>query len=139
MQLFVIIAVGKRGQFRRKADCLRKIAACFDMTVHIPEYNRTEPTFDLSKTIAAMNACDLILADLTYERPSCYYELGLAEALGRPIIAAARRGTRIHQTSHRSTVSFYESMLEFTALVTDQICHHFPDIRLQSRSGEDNI
>jgi nucleoside 2-deoxyribosyltransferase len=38
----------------------------------------------------------LILADLSQERPNCYYEAGYAHALGKTVILTAREGTPIH-------------------------------------------
>ncbi len=38
----------------------------------------------------------LIVADLTGERPNSYYEIGLAHALGKPVIILAQSGTTRH-------------------------------------------
>lgn len=38
----------------------------------------------------------LIVADLTGERPNCYYEAGFAHALGKPVIILAQTGTTRH-------------------------------------------
>jgi hypothetical protein len=37
-----------------------------------------------------------IIADLTDSRPNCYYELGYAHALGKPVIILAKEGTQKH-------------------------------------------
>ncbi len=55
-----------------------------------------------------------VIADLTDERPSCYFEVGYAEALGRPVIHLASREsimspgeeTKIHFDIH-SNVRFF--------------------------------
>jgi hypothetical protein len=39
---------------------------------------------------------DYLVADLTHERPNCYYELGYAHALGKRVIVTARKGATIH-------------------------------------------
>jgi len=55
-----------------------------------------------------------VIADLTDERPSCYFEVGYAEALGRPVLHVASResimapgaATKIHFDIH-SNVRFF--------------------------------
>lgn len=37
-----------------------------------------------------IESCKLVIADVTHERPNCYYELGYAVALGKPYIITAR-------------------------------------------------
>ena len=39
---------------------------------------------------------EIILADLSGEKPNCYYEAGFAHALGKEVIFTARKGTSIH-------------------------------------------
>jgi hypothetical protein len=63
---------------------------------------------------AEIRRARFVIADLTDERPSCYYEVGYAEALGRPIIHVASResvmapgtATTIHFDIH-SNVRFF--------------------------------
>lgn len=38
----------------------------------------------------------IIVADLTEEKPNCYYEVGFAHSLGKPVILLAREGTIRH-------------------------------------------
>ncbi|MDF2630445.1 MAG: hypothetical protein K0R39_4276, partial [Symbiobacteriaceae bacterium] len=38
----------------------------------------------------------IVIADLTGERPNCYYEAGFAQALGKEVILLIREGERIH-------------------------------------------
>jgi hypothetical protein len=55
-----------------------------------------------------------VIADLTDERPSCYYELGYADGLGIPVICVASQDsvlhpgtpTRIHFDIHRHVLMF---------------------------------
>lgn len=39
---------------------------------------------------------ELILADLTGARPNCYYETGVAYALGKELILTIKKGERAH-------------------------------------------
>ena len=52
-----------------------------------------------------------VIADLAYERPSCYYELGLAQAMGKLTFFIALAGTKIHQTY--GDIHFYEGIEQY--------------------------
>jgi hypothetical protein len=63
--------------------------------------------------------CRFVIADMTDERPSCYYEAGFAEALQKPVIFVAskesvvnpRTPTRIHFDIHRN-VNFFVNLAD---------------------------
>jgi hypothetical protein len=69
-----------------------------------------------------------VIADLTDERPSCYFECGYAEALGRPVIFVASResvmapgtATKIHFDIHQN-VLFFGNHSELDSKVRDVI------------------
>ncbi len=46
--------------------------------------------------LAAINRSRFIVADLTDARPNCYYEVGYAHALGKPVIILAKEDTTPH-------------------------------------------
>ncbi len=75
--------------------------------------------FNLQAALQDIKGASFVLADLSLERPSCYYELGLAEALGKPIYLVAEDGTDIHQTASRRLVSYYKDNDEYKALITN--------------------
>ncbi len=49
-----------------------------------------------SEIIGAINKSRFLIADLTFERPNCYYEVGYAHALGKPIVILAKERTERH-------------------------------------------
>ena len=69
-----------------------------------------------------------IIADLTDERPSCYFEAGFAEALPRPVIYVASKqsvntpgaNTKVHFDIHMN-VNFFTNQKELRDKVTDAI------------------
>lgn len=82
---------------------------------------------DLDETAALMRSAKVVVADLTLERPSCYYELAVAETVKAPLIVIAERGTRIHQTQNQEHVLFYEfSELEHTLIAAFAPFADFP-------------
>ena len=46
--------------------------------------------------ISAINRSRFIVADLTEEKPNCYYEVGYAHSIGKPVIIIAKEGTTRH-------------------------------------------
>jgi nucleoside 2-deoxyribosyltransferase len=46
--------------------------------------------------IEQISTSRLVIADLTGERPNCYYEAGFAHALGKPVIFCIRGGDPVH-------------------------------------------
>lgn len=71
--------------------------------------------FDLVEAIRKLKEAKLVIADLSFERPSCYYELGMAQALGLPTLLLAQEGTRLYQ--HSGAVTFYKDLEEFQQIV----------------------
>lgn len=96
-----------------KKEIIRLCALESGWSLQIPEYEKRAPSFDLSSTMAALREIDLALVDLSDERPSCYFELGLAEASGTEIAAVALKNTPIHQTSLRESIVFFDDLADF--------------------------
>lgn len=48
------------------------------------------------QVLYALRRSAVIVADLSGERPNCYYEAGFAHAMGKAIIFSIRKGERIH-------------------------------------------
>ena len=82
-------------------------------SVVLPADQANTPSFSMAKMLETFASVNLIIADLSYERPSCYFELGCAEALGRPVKVVAEAGTQIHQTSLLDSVRYYKNLDEF--------------------------
>jgi hypothetical protein len=72
--------------------------------------------------------CGFVIADLTDERPSCYFEAGYAEALKRPVIYVASKqsverpgaNTKIHFDIHMS-INFFVNLKELKERLTKAI------------------
>jgi nucleoside 2-deoxyribosyltransferase len=46
--------------------------------------------------ISAINHARFVIADLTEEKPNCYYEVGYAHSIGKPVVILAKEGTQRH-------------------------------------------
>jgi nucleoside 2-deoxyribosyltransferase len=74
-----------------------------------------------------------IFADLTGERPNCYYEVGFAHAIGKEMILAIKKGNRIHFDLADYRFIEWETELE----LREALCKRFSTIK-QSGFGQPN-
>lgn len=61
------------------------------------------------KVLNSIRIAEYVIADLTHERPNVYYEIGFADALGKPIILTARDGTKVHFDLQGHRVLYYKT------------------------------
>ncbi len=61
------------------------------------------------KIIDNIKKAELIVADLSFERPNCYYELGYARAIGKKIITIASKNTKVHFDVEHYDCLFFSS------------------------------
>jgi hypothetical protein len=103
----------------QKIEIIRSIADDHNLLAHFPTYSKDSPVFDLNATIRTYQKALFILADLSFERPSCYYELGIAEASGSIIYLIAAKGTEIHQTTHKNSLYFYSDLDQLREIIIE--------------------
>lgn len=64
----------------------------------------------ITKIKENIKKAEIVVADLTYERPNCYFELGYAMALNKDIIITAKKGTHIHFDISGYEIITYENV-----------------------------
>jgi nucleoside 2-deoxyribosyltransferase len=62
-----------------------------------------------------------VIADITENRPNCYYEIGVAHAIGRPVILTKRQGSRTHFELRGFKVVEYSSARELRDRLRESI------------------
>jgi hypothetical protein len=105
----------------KKQHLIQQMAQTHDLIAHLPKYNLSEPSFDIYVELEDLKGSLFVIADLSLERPSCYYELGMAEALEKKIYLIAHIGTAIHQTANRKNIQFYRDMNHLKILIDQTI------------------
>jgi hypothetical protein len=115
--IYFIMPVGSDPQFTRKRLILKGVLERSDQTGHFPLEKREEGEFDVDVAISEMERSQLIIADLALERPSCYFEVGIAQAAGLNVHLIASAGTAIHQVAGRAHVLFYEDENDYENLI----------------------
>jgi hypothetical protein len=122
----VIMPVGSDPDWQEKATAIKQAAVRNGVSVRFPDYVPKAPVFRLIDLKRELAGAAFVLADLTLERPSCYYELGLAEALGLRVCLVAESETPIHQSAARSEVRYFRNLVEFDVVVDRAIKEFLP-------------
>lgn len=115
------------AEFDKRFEVLEKSLSKFGcVAIRI---DKEHPLDDLVRRIKEeIRLSKFVIADLTDERPSCYFEVGYAEALRRPIIYIASKQsvirpgtpTKIHFDIHMN-VSFFTNHQELTQKIHSAI------------------
>jgi hypothetical protein len=117
--IYVVMPVrSDAARYLERRAAVERAAASNGLAVHFPmDQDSDVRDFDLGQAIEEFRGATVVVADLSMERPSCYYELGLAQAIGASVVLVAERGTEIHQASEREHVRFYRSYAELAEVL----------------------
>jgi hypothetical protein len=114
--VYVIMPVGSDPRYAQRRATIEQVVDEFGFATHFPaDALQREVAFDLEQARRDLRRARLVVADVTLERPSCYYEIGLAQALNRRVQLFAERGTPVHQAHQRDRAIFYDSFDELGA------------------------
>jgi hypothetical protein len=105
---YVISPVAADPDFEEKRAIVAGIARSLNLVPLFP-LDRA-PGIALERAGDDIRKARFVLADLSLERPSCYFELGLAEATGVDVNIIAKAGTPIHQVGYAAQVNFYRDL-----------------------------
>ncbi len=113
--LLLIAPVRADADFARKMTVVRKLCSARGLNSRLPS---TDPmSFNLTAELAVIRNAQCIIADLSYGRPSCYYELGLVEASHRRAALIAEAGTKIFQHAEHGPVAYFDDFEGYAAVV----------------------
>lgn len=94
-QVFVVMQFGDEALDSAYAGVIKPVAEEFGFKV--VRVDEIQDSGNISQQILeSISSSAVVVADLTGERPNCYYEAGFAHAIGKEIVFAIRDGTRIH-------------------------------------------
>jgi hypothetical protein len=114
--IYFIMPVGSDPQYQRKRELLTRVSRDTGRDFFFPL--ERQHNFSLDATRTHLTNASLVVADLSLERPSCYFELGMALALGAPVCMIAATGTVLHQTATLEPELFFSDLDEYSAVVS---------------------
>jgi nucleoside 2-deoxyribosyltransferase len=115
IQIFIITPYSSDNTFTAKIDILNHLSQKMKVEIITAGDYMTDNIFNLEKTLADLSTKDFFIADLSLERPSCYYEVGYIQALKKNVTLIAQAGTPIHQII--GEVAFYTDMIDYQNLM----------------------
>lgn len=120
-RVYYISPVGSDPDYASKRDILARVAADRGVLFFFPLDHRA--SFSVHVALSDLRTSHLVIADLSLERPSCYFEVGLAQATGLPVVLIAAAGTVIHQAGGTEGVVEYTDLASFQAVVEHSLSH----------------
>ena len=127
--VFVIMPVGSDPNYLSRRSRIAAIVHALGMEPYFPlDHHEHNEVFDPATIRFELQRASVVVADLTLERPSCYYELGIAHGVGLPTVIIAESGTAIHQSADRDQVAFYADMDELAKVLAEGLRKHAPTL-----------
>jgi hypothetical protein len=127
--VFVIMPVGSDPNYLLRRSRIAATVRALGMEPYFPlDHHAHNEVFDPATIRFEMQRARVAVADLTMERPSCYFELGIAQGVGLPTVIIAESGTPIHQTADRDQVAFYADFDELVKVLEDGLRQHAPSL-----------
>ena len=114
MKIFYIAPQYFDTEFDIKYQIIKKIALEHNVQI-LHGLKSDEKQFDLEHTMQLYNEADFFIADLSFERPSCYYEVGFVQGLDKEVRLIAFVDTQLHQV--KGDVLKYSSIKEYEKLI----------------------
>ena len=116
MKIFLITPHSVDKNFEEKLKIVSEVCQQNGMKAETGVINY-DGNFNFDKSVELYQEVNFFIADLSFERPSCYYEVGYAQALNKKIFLIAEEGTFIHQVNNKSSLQYYKTLKEYKELI----------------------
>jgi hypothetical protein len=123
MLVFIVAPHSFDPRFEKKIRVISELADDLDVKIGWAAPASIKGAAGESIGLGDLRRADAVIGDLSFERPSCYFEVGLACGLNKPVFLIAEEGTRLHQVVGRDAVEFYSDMDEYRDVVRKALCH----------------
>ena len=117
MDFFVITPYRLDPLFGEKKKIIQNVSKLYSMTAYFASEQLSTDDLYIENTLNLFKKIKFFIADLSYERPSCYFEVGFAQALNKPVYLLAQQATIIHQLLNSEKIRFYKDLKEYETLI----------------------
>jgi len=101
-------------------ETIKQACRCFGVQAYrADEIEHQDKITDL--ILSEIERCEMVIADLSYERPNVYYEIGYAPALKRRPILFRKTGTRLHFDLLVHNAPEYRNLTELRSLLLKRL------------------
>ena len=101
-------------------ETIKQMCRSFDVQAYrADEIEHQDRITDL--ILSEIERCEMVIADLSYERPNVYYEIGYAHALKRRPILYRKTGTKLHFDLSVHNVPEYKNLIEIKNLLLKRL------------------
>lgn len=117
---------------RNLYNTIRESFACYNLNafrVDSSEINRIVQPFKNSafntidnKILDCIQKAKLVVVDLSYSRPNCYFELGYALALNKKVVLIAHKNSEIHFDIEHHSIFKYKNLNELSDYLKNVAC-----------------
>jgi len=119
---YVICPVSADPDFADKRAMLQELGTETGVAPFFPLERHSQ--FYIEAVSRDMKLAAFVVADLSFERPSCYFELGVAEAVGATVFLVATTGTPIHQVGEPREIAWYEDTAGYRSIISGMIASY---------------
>jgi hypothetical protein len=110
--IFIITPIRSDINFEKKKVMLLHESKKNNVNLHFADMYMKYGLIDIKKLDRLYKKVNFFIADLSLERPSCYYEIAIVKMLKKPIFITAKEGTIIHQYLDEH-VKFYKNFDDY--------------------------
>jgi nucleoside 2-deoxyribosyltransferase len=135
MFVFIVAPHSFDPRFEKKVRVLSEVAGEVGVKIGWVSPESVKDASAESIGIGDLGRADAVIGDLSFERPSCYFEIGLAHGMNKPVFLIAEQGTTLHQVVGRDAVEFYSDMAEYREVVRKALSRAGPSLTSGSTSS----
>lgn len=117
MKVLVIMPVGSDPSYADKREILRRLSKELAVDLDLPLERPSLTAEDYAQSLRPTVEADLVLGDLSLERPSCYFEVGVAQGIGKRTVLIMSSRSVLHQVFERQSVETFAGLDEYEELV----------------------